>query len=353
MSTSLSESLIGSIVFFAALILSAAGIALFRRLSIKKNWLDRPNRRSSHTEPTPRGAGLIIVIVSLIAYVVSVAISKGQLSWGYIAGACLVALISWLDDLYSLAYLTRLGTHCLAAILLVWDTGYLQVFGVSEKYSVDLGLAGALMTIVWIVWSINAYNFMDGIDGLAGVQGVIAASVWAWISLAVPTLFAFNIAIVGACFGFLVHNWPPAKIFMGDVGSAFLGFTFGSMAVLFVKENPTNLAALPIVAVLVLWPFNLDAGLTRLRKALRFERFWEPHREHLYQKLDGARVAPAYICTIYGLLALTAGVSATVFLRTNGWTAALPIVLIIVMSFALIVIVKRLNDRSDLLINGR
>jgi Fuc2NAc and GlcNAc transferase len=347
MSASSSNLLIGSIVFFAALISSAVGIALFRHWSVKNNWLDHPNQRSSHSEPTPRGGGLIIVIVSLTAYVVAVIASKGQLSWGYIVGACLIASISWLDDLYSLAYLTRLAAHSTAAILLVWDAGYLHIFGVSDKYSFDLGFLGAVVTIVWIIWSINAYNFMDGIDGLAGVQGIVAASVWAWISISVPTLFIFNIAIAGACFGFLVHNWPPAKIFMGDVGSAFLGFTFGSMAILYAKEGAAELAILPVTAVLILWPFNFDAGLTRLRKALRFERFWEPHREHLYQRLAKAGLAPALVCAIYGLLALAAGVSAVVFLRTNGWAAVLHIFLIIAISLALAVVINQSDNKSE------
>jgi len=353
MSAWLNDPLIGLIVFAAALVLSAAGIALFRFVSIKNNWLDHPNQRSSHDEPTPRGGGVIIVIVSLTAYVAAVVISRGQLSWGYMLGACLVALISWLDDLYSLAYVTRLGAHCLAAILLVWDAGYLHVFGVSEECSFDLGFAGAVLTVLWIVWSINAYNFMDGIDGLAGMQGVITASIWTWISLSVPTLFVFNIAIAGACFGFLVHNWPPAKIFMGDVGSAFLGFTFGSMVVLFAKEFSTVVAILPVVALLVLWPFNFDAGLTRLRKALRFERFWEPHREHIYQRLAKAGFTPAYVCSVYGLLALAAGISALLFLRNKGWIFALPILVIVAISLVLAVIVERLNKRPDFLINGR
>jgi UDP-N-acetylmuramyl pentapeptide phosphotransferase/UDP-N-acetylglucosamine-1-phosphate transferase len=322
-------------------------------LSIKKNWLDHPNQRSLHTEPTPRGGGLIIVIISLVTYVIAVVVSKGQFSWGYILGAFLVAVISWLDDLYSLTYLTRLGTHCLAATLLVWDSGYLHVFGMSAEYSVDIGYAGALITVVWIVWSINAYNFMDGIDGLAGVQGLIAAGIWAWISLGVPSLFVFNIAIAGACLGFLVHNWPPAKIFMGDVGSAFLGFTFGSMPVLFAKGGATDVTTLPMIAMLILWPFNFDAGITRLRKALRFERFWEPHQEHLYQRLAKAGFGPTYICTLYGLFALAAGVTAVVFLRTNRWTAALLTLLIIASSVVLAVAVNRLNNRSESLINGR
>jgi UDP-N-acetylmuramyl pentapeptide phosphotransferase/UDP-N-acetylglucosamine-1-phosphate transferase len=353
MSASLSSTFIGWFVFFTALIFSTAGITLFRRLSITNNWLDHPNERSSHTVPTPRGGGVVIVIIGLTTYIAAAIAFGGQPSWGYVIGGALIALISWLDDIYSLAYLSRLGVHCLAAILVVADGGYLHVFGVSKHYSIDLGIAGALVTAVWIIWSINAYNFMDGIDGLAGVQGVVAAAFWGLITVTAPQLFVFNVALAGACLGFLVHNWPPARVFLGDVGSAFLGFTFGSMAILPAKQTTVDLVILPPAAVLLLWPFNFDAGLTRLRKALRFERFWEPHREHLYQRLAETGYSSSGICAIYGLWALMAGLSTVLLLRTDGWISAMPLLFLIVISLVIALMVKRSNERSDSVIDGR
>jgi len=160
---------------------------------------------------------------------------------------------------------------------------------------------------VWIVGLTNVYNFMDGIDGIAAVQGVVAGLVWAvagvWLGSDVVLLF--GLVLTGACFGFLLLNWAPAKIFMGDVGSAFLGFTFAVLPLLLIHELPRlgNVAyagVVPGFAVLVVWSFVGDGFLTLVRRILHGERVWQAHRSHLYQRLVQTGWSHARVSLLYG-----------------------------------------------------
>jgi UDP-N-acetylmuramyl pentapeptide phosphotransferase/UDP-N-acetylglucosamine-1-phosphate transferase len=166
---------------------------------------------------------------------------------------------------------------------------------------------GIVVTVVWIVGLTNVYNFMDGIDGIAAVQGVVAGIAWAvagaWMGAGVVLLFGFVLA--GACAGFLVHNWTPAKIFMGDVGSAFLGFTYAVLPILVVSELPRLAGTLqpgivPGFAILVVWPFVGDGLLTFVRRVLRGEPVWKAHRSHLYQRLVQTGWSHAGVSLLYG-----------------------------------------------------
>jgi UDP-N-acetylmuramyl pentapeptide phosphotransferase/UDP-N-acetylglucosamine-1-phosphate transferase len=166
---------------------------------------------------------------------------------------------------------------------------------------------GIVFTIVWIVGLTNVYNFMDGIDGIAAVQGVVAGLAWAvagvWLGSGV--IWEFGLVLMGACFGFVLFNWAPARIFMGDVGSTFLGFTFAVLPLLLVRELPRLTNAVPpgIVpgfAVLVVWPFVGDGLLTFFLRTFRGERVWQAHRSHLYQRLVQTGWSHARVSLLYG-----------------------------------------------------
>jgi Fuc2NAc and GlcNAc transferase len=295
-----------TLLFAAIIAASYLGVAAFGAWGRKRNFLDIPNERSSHVDPTPRGGGIVIVAVSLFVYLVSVYFVKQTFSWGYLSGAVIVAGISLLDDIYTITARWRLLAHSAAAILLMVDRGWWNgIYLPDMNVTLDLNATGAVLTFAWIVWLINAYNFMDGIDGIAGVQAVAAAGGWLAVGWMTGSIIAFYLggALLFSSLGFLIHNWQPAKMFMGDVGSAFLGFSFAAMPLLANTGNPTD-ALLPVAGILFVWLFVFDTVITFVRRAFRRERVWRAHREHIYQRIVQSGWSHAAVSSLYGLLAL-------------------------------------------------
>lgn len=266
------------VVFLGALLM-AWGL---RRYALSRNVLDIPNSRSSHTQPTPRGGGLAIVLAFSLALPWASwvgALSMAQL-WALLGAGWLVALVGFVDDHLPLAARWRLLAHFVAAIwALVFLGGApdLLVLGVV----VDLGWVGFALAVFYLVWLLNLYNFMDGIDGLAGVEaltaGLAAALLYAglglWDALLLPLLLAL------AASGFLVWNFPPARIFMGDAGSGYLGLILGMLSLQATLIDP----ALLWVWLILLGVFIVDATLTLGRRLARGEKIYEAHRSHAYQ----------------------------------------------------------------------
>ena len=269
-----------------ALVLSYLGVAGLVRWATRRQILDVPNERSSHTRPTPHGGGLVIVILStaglLIAWLLCPVSFPAALP-AYLVGAWLVAGVSWLDDLRSLPNRLRFAAHLLAAVIAVWSWGFWSQVALPGVGDVRLGWVGLPVTILWIGWLTNAYNFMDGIDGIAGGQAVAAGIGWAalgWMSgqLLVSIL---GLLLAASSLGFLGHNWSPARIFMGDVGSVFLGYSFAVLPIIAAKSDPH----LALAGILLVWPFVFDATFTLLRRLQMKENIFAAHRSHLYQRL--------------------------------------------------------------------
>jgi Fuc2NAc and GlcNAc transferase len=291
-----------------AAFLASAGLAgLARRYALSRSLLDVPNERSSHTVPTPRGGGLAIALVVLIGLVLLAGAGwvAPRIAAALAGGGALVAWVGWLDDRRGLSASLRLMAHVAAAVWVVaWLRGMPHLtLGVG---AVDLGFAGALLAVLGTVWATNLYNFMDGIDGLAAGEAV-AVGLIATILLAPrePSLASITLLLATAAAGFLVWNWPPARLFMGDVGSGFLGFMFGGLAV--ASENARALPAL--LWLVLLGPFFVDATVTLFRRMARGERWHAAHRSHAYQRAVQAgwshrRVTSAVI-TLTGALGLT------------------------------------------------
>ena len=269
-----------TIVF--AFLASASLTALVRRYLLRRKVLDIPNGRSSHSLPTPRGGGLSIVVVFLgivlrFAHRGAISASLGSaLIWGGLA----VAGVGFLDDHFPIPARVRLLVHFAAAGWALWKLngmGPLHLGWIIWNW----GWVGQLVALVGLVWMINLYNFMDGIDGIAGVEAVCASGLGglllAWSGLGGLAECALVLAAASA--GFLVWNWPPARIFMGDVGSGFLGFVFGVLAIASSKERPW-----------MLWPwlillsiFIVDSIVTLLRRLLTGARWYQAHCSHAYQ----------------------------------------------------------------------
>ncbi len=287
------------------------------RHAIRNGMLDIPNERSLHESPTPRGGGVAIVTIVLLC--IAVAGSSGlleqRIALALCGGGLLVAGIGWIDDRRNVSAAVRAAVHCCAAAWAVyWLDGLTSVrVGVAE---LSTGFLGSVAAIVAIVWMTNLYNFMDGIDGLAAVEAVcVAGSATAILLLTGAFGFAVTTAcIAGAAAGFLVWNRMPARIFMGDVGSGFLGFTFATLA--FASESETRVPA--VVWLLLMLVFIFDATATLLRRVLRGERWYAGHRQHAYQRLVQSGLSHSQVVAAVVACNLVLGGLAAVTVRRPG-----------------------------------
>ncbi len=330
--------MIGLIIFATVFSIAYVGVGIYRNWGVRNQVVAIPNERSSHSEPTPHGAGLIIVIICLLAYVPISLFVVGPLSWGYFIGAILIAGISFLDDISTIPFFWRLAVHSIAAVLLIVD---LETWhGITMLGNLNLGLFGYVLTFMWVVWMVNSYNFMDGIDGLAGLQAVIAGGGWLILSriLDMQSIYYFSCVIAASSLGFLFQNLSRSKIFMGDVGSAFLGFTFAALPLLGRELAYKSPDLLPIAAVLFVWFFLFDSVVTILRRAVRGEKVWVAHREHLFQRLVKSGFTHRKVTVIYGVLAMILCVTVllSVQFREDISYAMAPVVLILTAVLLLI-----------------
>ncbi len=311
------EILIFSIAFLA----SYAGVAVFRILGVRWGMLDIPNDRSLHKTPIPRGGGSVIVLVSLLLYYFISVYVNDSVSWGYLIGAMLVAAISWLDDIYSISFVIRFLVHASAAFLVIEDLGYLSsIYIPVAGVTVQIGTIGFALSFLWIVWMINAYNFMDGIDGIAGLQAIVASMGWLILAhiFGYDSVYLFSGVLLFASLGFLIHNWYPAKVFMGDVGSAFLGFTFAVLPMLALKEKPENSSLIFVIAVSLVWFFVFDTILTFFVRLIKGRKVWTAHRQHLYQRLVLSGRSHIFVTSLYGLFAALLGAATICFAVFRG-----------------------------------
>ncbi len=259
----------------------AATRALVSHLT-RRGILDVPNDRSSHINPTPRGGGIgIIAGVSaglFAAWLLAIPLPRVEL----LIGAALIALVGFIDDQRGgLDARLRFIAHFAAACIVVFSTGGLVHSPLPAPLDFSFGIFGVPLALLWIVAVTNIYNFLDGIDGFAGLQGVLAGIA---IAALIPNTEAKSIGLLvaGACAGFLIMNWHPAKVFMGDVGSGTLGFLFA--AIPFEVAAPERGEAVLFVAV-SLWFFLSDGTFTIVRRLVRGEKIWQPHCSHIYQRL--------------------------------------------------------------------
>jgi Fuc2NAc and GlcNAc transferase len=267
----------------AALISSALLTEWVRRVALARGILDSPNERSSHVRPTPRGGGIAIVIASLAAMIPLAWLGwvETRLVYALAGGGAAVALVGHLDDRGRIGILGRFVAHIAAAIwAIAWLGGLTEIHWGADI--VSLGYVGSLLAVLGIVWALNLFNFMDGIDGIAASQAIFMAgggAVLAVMSGMSTSTSAAGLVVAAASLGFLIWNWPPARIFMGDVGSGFLGFVLAVLALAALRERAVMLPVWLILSGL----FFIDATVTLLRRLARKERVYEAHRSHAYQ----------------------------------------------------------------------
>jgi UDP-N-acetylmuramyl pentapeptide phosphotransferase/UDP-N-acetylglucosamine-1-phosphate transferase len=324
------------------------------RAAPRLGLVDRPNERSLHRNPTPRAGGIGIVLVVLAGWPVAVVLSgcwPGLDVWWLVLLGFGIAAVSVADDRSPIPATLRLVVHVAFAAGAVTTVGGFGLIHVPGAGIVALGLAGGAVTLVWILGLTNVTNFMDGIDGIAGLQCIIAGLAWtaAGIWLGDPVAAFGGVVIAGTCAGFLFHNWSPAQIFMGDVGSTFLGFMLAMIPVLAslhaVVEAPIAAARLPIFGGLVMWPFIGDGVLTFFRRLARRENVLRAHRSHLYQRLVLAGWSHAGVSLLYGAWAALMSVAALIHLM-NSERGIASVVVALVSLAAVWLLVKRVEANA-------
>ncbi|MTI09301.1 glycosyltransferase family 4 protein [Rhodospirillaceae bacterium RKSG073] len=284
--------------FFSSIILcfliSWIATILIRRYLVHKAIMDHPNERSSHTVPTPRGGGIVVTGMTLLTWCWFAYESQNWLAFVPAIASLGLAIISWLDDLIDLSAGRRLLLQLIAVFI-----GY---YWIAETGSVTQGLLP--IWAEWVIFSffwagfVNFYNFMDGIDGISGVE-TIAISLGLFLIASqlgvLSEIYIVSIYIAAIALGFLMVNWHPAKIFLGDVGSIPLGYLLGALLL--------HLAAKGYwVSALILPAYYLcDAGLTLTKRLLKKEKIWHAHKQHFYQQatqkgFSHAKVSLAIAC---------------------------------------------------------
>jgi UDP-N-acetylmuramyl pentapeptide phosphotransferase/UDP-N-acetylglucosamine-1-phosphate transferase len=263
-------------IFLGVGLATWAGIGMLRRWMLSRQMVVVPNARSSHAVPTPQGAGAIMVAMVFFAWIILFVHHHDLVTmrdYAVLAAAACVALISWLDDRAHISFKWRLLVHAIAAAA--------AVFALPDGAAIfpdwlPLWLERTLMA-VGLVWFMNLFNFMDGIDGMLGS---LTATIALGISAVTPAWldWQLSLVLVPIAIGFLIWNWQPAKIFMGDVGSVTLGYLIGWLLLrLALSGNympAIILAAYPVA----------DTTFTLVRRVAQGEKFWEPHRRHFFQK---------------------------------------------------------------------
>jgi Fuc2NAc and GlcNAc transferase len=267
------------VLLFVSSALITAGVRAFL---VRHGVMDLPNARSSHAVPVPRGGGVAIVAVflSAVVWLLLKQAIPAKLVWALLGGGLAIAVVGLADDRFKLTPWPRLAVHSLAAAWAVWSLDSMRPlqFGGGNSFGAWVSRGVAFIGLIWLT---NLFNFMDGIDGLAGMEAVCVSGLGAILLFlnGLPSYARVSSTLAAASFGFLVWNWPPAKIFMGDVGSGFLGFTLGVLALFSSKAGPE-----------LIWPwlillaaFFVDATVTLLRRMFSRARWHEAHRSHAYQ----------------------------------------------------------------------
>jgi UDP-N-acetylmuramyl pentapeptide phosphotransferase/UDP-N-acetylglucosamine-1-phosphate transferase len=259
--------------------------------------LAHPNERTLHARPTPQTGGVAVVgsvVISLILAASLLAIiqpakpvlPKGMASGSVwiVASMLLIFVVSFIDDCRGLPASLRLGIQAVAAGIIIGGVGLtVSSIPIPEGPTLQLGLAAIPVSALLLIWMANLYNFMDGMDGFAGGMtfwgfGFLAYFGW---EARFPVMLIIAIFVAMGALGFLMHNFPPARIFMGDAGSITIGFLAGTLMILGVRDGIFDLW----VPIMIFSPFILDATVTLIRRVFQRKRIWEAHREHYYQRL--------------------------------------------------------------------
>lgn len=287
-------------VIVPALLAFVSAWLITRSLCSPKSFLSifaHPNDRTLHSTPTPQTGGLAVIASVMIALLATVSVlalvqpSQPLLPKGIASGSLwivvsmlLVFTVSFIDDCVGLPASLRLGVQAASAFIIIGGVGLtLSSIPIPGGPTIELGLAAIPVSALLLIWMANLYNFMDGMDGFAGGMTFVGFGFLAYFGWEAhfPVMLIIATFVAMGALGFLTHNFPPARIFMGDAGSITVGFLAGTLMILGVRDGIFDLW----VPIMIFSPFIVDATVTLVRRALRRKKIWEAHREHYYQRL--------------------------------------------------------------------
>ena len=272
-------------IVIATIAISFVLTHLVRKTAIKRNKFDIPNERSSHQNPTPRGGGVAVVaafVFGLLALLIRGDIASESF-YAIVLPGILVAAIGYLDDLGRVtAARLRLIGHFVAAVIAVYILDGLPPMPVFAE-TLDIGLVGNIIAVLFLVWMLNLFNFMDGIDSITGVEALTSCLILTifLINKSETELWQVPALMCAAVIGFLYFNWPPARIFLGDIGSGLIGFTIGTISLVIARSQPLITWAV----IILLGVFIVDATVTLIRRLIDKQRISTAHRSHAFQHL--------------------------------------------------------------------
>jgi UDP-GlcNAc:undecaprenyl-phosphate GlcNAc-1-phosphate transferase len=340
------------ILFFVLLTVIAYFIARF--FLTKAIAVDEPNMRSSHSRTTPRSGGVSFVATFFVGILIiylfgDKAHIEQKYMLSFIASSLSIVLISFLDDVKRKSTLVKFSVMVLAICNLMWggivlDELYFPVFN-----SVQFGWFAYPLTFFWVLGLTNAVNFMDGLDGLIGGTAAIASLFFMIITYYQGSTFVYitSYTILAGSIGFLLLNFPPAKIFMGDVGSVFLGFVFASLAIIasLYDKSHTSFLVMPLLLFNVIF----DTFFTFVRRCLRRENVFRPHRSHLYQLFQRSGYSHLEVSLIQYCFCFLQGLGALWLVHIPGNARLYVFIPFFLLQIGYAVLVMKMAKRNELL----
>ena len=306
-----------------AVILTALAFGISWIMSRFAPIVDEPNHRSSHMKTVPRAGGLSVVITFYIGFAFSWQLGyldfvDKTLLAGFAVSTFLIAVVSLVDDITEQSAVVKLVTQIIAIVIVLYLGILLDVIAIPVVGYVQLGFLGYVVSFFWILGLTNAYNFMDGLDGLAGGVAVIVSFFFLIITYNEGSTFVYilSYSVLAGALGFWILNYPPARITLGDVGAAFLGFCFAVLAIIASRfdESRTSFLVMP----LLLFNFIYDTSFTFLRRLINRERVLEAHRSHLYQLLNRSGYSHLEVVLIQYCMVFLQGLGAFILVQIPG-----------------------------------
>ena len=325
-------ALLRHLAFAAAL----AGLsAVCVRAMIRLRVMDTPNGRKAHERPTPKGGGVGIVVAFLVGTAVLYFFAEfSRLAQPYflgvIAASAAIAVVVFLDDIRDWSFAVKLAAQVLAALAAVGTGLYVRDYNLPYVGNLDLGWIGAVATLVWILFATNAMNFIDGLNGLAGGVALIAAMFLAGIAAGQGGWFVYfaSLLLAAGLVGFLPFNFPRARIFMGDVGSQFCGFTLAMLAVAASRFEAVEMSFL--LVPMLLSGVLFDVAFTLVRRTLAGMPPVHAHRGHLYQVAHKSGMSAVQVTLVHWLFCVLGGVACLAFIASgSAWKPFIPLFLLL------------------------